>query len=522
MSLQGSPCFVSGQYFSRAASGPIFKSWALAPAALLLAAAALFATGPAFAQYPGQVSKKNSDKIPELRAIAVLEWTGEAGKPKASRIVPVSIYNGEHLEDAGLYLARPQPLALAGEVEYELKQNGHTVGLFDIKNSGQEEGSWVGYGEWKPMPAPKADASARPPKLDDDDYSADDKPVLHRKQKSDSSTKSGGGSTAPAPQTGSDDSDRPTLHKKTDDSSSQGNSGGSAPGSEPGSASGTAPGTSSGTSAESSSDNTSSDPDRPVMKKPKKSKEPEDIGHVNSVAGFTDPDRPRLKRGMSNFDSLKVLPTLMGLPPDMQQAVAVSDVHNRPDHPWSYAWANPEDEGKMKAQMEDIARMALGIAHPAPPAAQAKTGTKSGTAAGAAHHAVTARKAAPAPPPAPLEDEQFRVFELAYGSGATMVLTAQTPGPLATQRFVTLIAQPDLYGKVLVLFKQVTDGAHLDETPRMRLVDAVDALADNRGELLFELRGETSRQFALYRVLRGSADKIFESFGSNFGTVVSE
>ena len=45
--------------------------------------------------------------------------------------------------------------------------------------------------------------------------------------------------------------------------------------------------------------------------------------------------------------------------------------------------------------------------------------------------------------------------------------------------------------------------------PRMRLVDAVDAMADNRGELLFELRGETQRQFALYRVLRGQAEQTF-------------
>jgi hypothetical protein len=74
---------------------------------------------------------------------------------------------------------------------------------------------------------------------------------------------------------------------------------------------------------------------------------------------------------------------------------------------------------------------------------------------------------------------------------------------------VTLVAQPDLYGGVLVLYKSVTDSAHLDETPRMRLVDAVDAMGDNRGELLFELRGQTQRQFALFRVLRGSAEQLF-------------
>jgi hypothetical protein len=82
----------------------------------------------------------------------------------------------------------------------------------------------------------------------------------------------------------------------------------------------------------------------------------------------------------------------------------------------------------------------------------------------------------------------------------------QKPAP---QKFVTLIAQPDLYGGILVLFKSVTDSAHLDERPRMTLVDAVDAMADNRGELLFDLRSKTQRQFALYRVLRGSAEQLF-------------
>ena len=65
----------------------------------------------------------------------------------------------------------------------------------------------------------------------------------------------------------------------------------------------------------------------------------------------------------------------------------------------------------------------------------------------------------------------------------------------------------------------MTDGTHLDETPHMRLVDAVDALADNRGELLFELRGETERQFALFRVMRGRADKLFVAGGGYYGAI---
>ena len=72
------------------------------------------------------------------------------------------------------------------------------------------------------------------------------------------------------------------------------------------------------------------------------------------------------------------------------------------------------------------------------------------------------------------------------------------------------MAQPDLYGNVLVLLKNVTDAAHLDDTPRMRLVDAVDAMADNRGELLSSARRHPAPVRTLPRV-RGQADKLFVS-----------
>ena len=462
----------------------------------VLAGACLLAALPVWAQYPGQV-KKNPKDMPELRAVAVLEWTGEMGKPKACRIVPVTVLDGGVLQDGGVYLARPQPLALAGEVEYVLETNGKSIGLFDIENSGQEQGSWVGYGTWKGMPAaepkPSAAELAAKMKIEDED---DDKPVLHRKKHADEGPAGGSGSDSGASGSGSvsdssapaapSDPDRPVLHKPP-------------------------PSQSSGSGSGSSSTTAGDDPDRPKLKKD--NKKTADAGHVESLPDISDPDRPRLKRGKSTGYQLNVVPSLMGLPPDMQQAVAVSDVKTGPDHPWTYTWANPGDEAKMKAALEDMARDALGLnASPAPVPAAKKTTASAKKKA----------KPAPPPPPAPLVDEQFRVFELAYGSGATLVLTAHTDGPRAQEKFVTLIAQPDLYGNVLVLLKHVTDGSHLDEVPRMRLVDAVDALADNRGELLFELRGDTLRQFALYRVLRGRAEKLFVTGGGEFGTSSTE
>jgi hypothetical protein len=458
-----------------------------------LAVIALTLTALTWAQYPGQIKKPVKD-TPDLRAVAVLEWTGELGKPKACRMIPVTVFDGEKLQDAGVYLARPQPLALTGEVEYELKLNGKTFGLFDIQNAAQEQGSWVGYGKWRVMPAPKPVKATAPEKVDEDIQ--DDKPVLHRKQHGDGSGSSGS-SNAPA---ADEDPDRPKLHKKTSDSGSDGS--GTDAGAKP-----------------------ADDPDRPKLEKkpgsapsgnPASSPVPAgDLGNVESVHNASDPDRPLLKHGKSSGFGAEVVPTLMGLPSDMQQAVAVSDAKSRPEHPWTYAWANPDDEGKMKAAVEDVARVALGLSAPvSPPPAPRHTGTA------AVKH--TAKPGAPPPPPPALADEQFRVFELAYGAGATLVLTAHTDGPLPSQKFVTVIAQPDLYGNVRVLFKSVTDYAHLDEIPRMRLVDAVDALADNRAELLFELRGDNSRQFALYRVYRGTAEKLFVSGGGAYVTVSSE
>jgi hypothetical protein len=518
---------------------------------MLFALAALLIALPAGAQYPGQVTKSGQDG-PTVRAVGVLEWTGEEGHPKASRLVPVTVYDGQDLQDGGIYLARPAPLALSSEVEYELKQNGKTVGLFDINSAGQEQGSWVGFGVWKPLPKPKpiatkadqlaskevwgGDAQSDRPTLHRKAHSGDtsssgagnsddnsgqaadpDRPTLHKKSSSDGGSDTGSSTTAP---NSAPDPDRPTLHKKdtsdngADKSPSGTDSSNTAPDPDrPTLHKKTPNDSSSDPSTASTGSSSAPDPDRPTLSK-KSAKKVEDVGYVESLPDSTASDRPHLMRGKPAELAGAVLPTVMGLPPDMHQAVAVSDAKNRPEHLWSYSWSNPDDEAKMKAEMEDIARKALGLTPIPPPAPPAPKRTTT--------PATRKTKLVPAPPPAPLVDEQFRVFELAYGSGATMVLTAHTDGQGAQQKFVTLVGQPDLYGKVVVLLKSVTDAAHLDDAPRMRLVDAVDAMADNRGELLFELRGATQRQFALYRVLRGQANKLFVSGPGSIASQINE
>ena len=167
------------------------------------------------------MTKKSKD-TPDLRAIGVLEWTGDEGKPKTSRLVPITVYDGQALQDGNVYLARPQPMALASEVEYQLEKNGQPIGLYDIKHAGQEQGLWVGYGAWKPLPSAKL---ATPKAVVDDGFNPDDdKPVLHRKH-SDASSKPGSNSARSLTQarlgkrlipTGLHCTRRPSTHDSSD------------------------------------------------------------------------------------------------------------------------------------------------------------------------------------------------------------------------------------------------------------------------------------------------------------------
>src|ERR1700761_6419514 len=124
-----SPLTTSPLHYGRA--GRAASSRGLCVSRMTPIAVVLLAVGSAVAQYPGQVkTDKDKDKeTPSLRSVAVLEWTGDLGKPKTSRLVPITVFDGEQLQDGGEYLARPEPLAVAGGVEYILQRNGDKIGL---------------------------------------------------------------------------------------------------------------------------------------------------------------------------------------------------------------------------------------------------------------------------------------------------------------------------------------------------------------------------------------------------------
>jgi hypothetical protein len=448
-----------------------------------------------------------------VRAIGVYEWTGDMAKPTASRLIPVSLFINGKLEDAAVYMARPVPLALLTDNVYQLDKAGVVQGTLNIlvarhfvaaETAGVSyDDGWFGYGKFVPPGAEKKStlkASATMPKINALDDEDDDQPHFSSRSAAPGSggaaTPTHGGITSTS-STPADDPDRPTLHRSGSGSDTTASSGSTTAGS------GSTP---------------ADDPDRPTLRRHSASDSKKSDGGGPSVTTVADslnddPSRPKLHRGKpANALGEEALPKLTGLPKDLDlhQLVAVSDATDRPVHDFARPWDDEAEHQAILGKLETAARAQLatyeaanGIASTAPAAPAAPKLHKAGTASRRA-----AAKPAP-PPPEPLQDEQLTGYTLSYGGAATYVYHAHTSGLGPALCYVTLVAQVNMQGEPEIAIKNVTDAAHLNRTPRMRLVDAVDAEASNRASLLFELRAQNTRQFALYRVIGARAEQTF-------------
>jgi hypothetical protein len=447
-----------------------------------------------------------------VRAVAVYEWTGEPGKATASRIVPVSLFINGQFEDAGIYMARPVPFVLDRGNIFELEKAGDPQGTVELSYQRhiQPGGAptfadgWTAYGKFKPAPQPVLVAAKKSGPLPQIVSSGGNGPHLTNKSADssstadkttvDRSTAAGSGTTVSA-SPADKDPDAPTLHNK---------------------------------SASTTASDTSNDPDdpaeRPTLKRrtPQEEKADQKKKQTASVTGGgslnDDPDRPNLHRGKpaGGLDEQDI-PPMTGLPAGMQQMVGVSDAKNRPEHTFVRLWENDSEKAEVTAKMQEFARAKLAeygdapVPDPAPAAVPApKTpAPKTAAARAAAKKAAAAAPPPPPPPPVTLADESLKGYTLSYGGAATFCYTASSAGAGKTTRYVSVVAQRDPLGALQVAMSNATDSAHLDRAPWMRLVDAVDADASNRASLLFEQRGETSRQFALYRVIGAKAEQLF-------------
>lgn len=489
--------------------------------------------GPAIAQMH-KVEKPQQ----VVRAVGVYEWTGDLAKPKASRLVPVTLFINGEFQDAGVYMPQPVPFALDSGNVYELKQAGADKGTVTLEYArhlqtanGDYEDSWMGYGSFK-APAPPKPVIARhssgpmPQVASSVKDSVDpDRPVLLRRAGSESTD------DAPAPSAPSaapaakrtaaaqlpagennpaDDPDRPILKRPANESASNAGSD-STKSSSTGPATTSAPGSPPETPTAGSSPE--SDPNRPTLKRGRSNQGP--FGSQPDAAGMdaslnSDPNRPILRPGGPAGETTGGnLPKLIGMPDDMHQMVAVSDAVNREPHVFTREWEDPTEEIAIRAKIEAIAQAKL-AAYAKENALESERATAIHTSAKRTTAARRRTKATVAPAEA-LMDESLKGYTLSYGGDPTFVYTAHTAGTGSAQRLVTVVAQTDETGELRPVLTSVTDADHLDRTPEMKFIDVVDADASNRASLLFELKEQSTRQFALYRVYAGQSQQVFLS-----------
>jgi hypothetical protein len=434
------------------------------------------------------------------RAVAVYEWTGDLAKPTAARLVPVSLFIDGELKDGGTFYARPIPLALLTGNLYSLEKAGLPQGTLTLAfarhlqsaTSGSSGDTadlgWFGYGQYAPLPPPPKEkplqASATLPVIVSSKDA--DRPSFKRAPSPEPTKPSVSAPPAPGTPGAADDPDRPHISK--------------APESSP----------------------TADDPDRPSLRR-RDPKEVENDRKAHEESGVSampgslndDPDRPNMHRGKPGGADAPTPTQLSGVPPDLHQMVAVSDAVTRGPHPFARPWDSPAERAALLAENAKLARPLVEryaaanqlplVTAPSSPKIPPPTTRPKGARS-------TSRVASEPKPvssaPFQFADEHIEGFTLSYGGLPTFVYTATVPsaGP---QLYAIVVTQRLPSGELQTALTAVTDSAHLDRTPWLRLVDAVDPDAGHRASLLFELRGQTSRQFALYRILSAKADQIF-------------
>jgi hypothetical protein len=430
------------------------------------------------------------------RAIGVYEWTGDIAKPSAARLIPVSLFLEGHFEDAGVYLARPVPFVLQTGDVYSIEEAGLSLGTLDVdyarnvvtRRSASDTdgtGAWYGYGKFSPPYVPKKSdlrATAKPVSIDGVSSADDDQPhfVVRagaqdtgdvQAAKSDSKTSKSTTASAPNPAP-ADDPDRPTLRHR----------------------------------------------DPQPEGKAKKQKPGGEVIPMNTSLN-DDPDRPKLRRGVPSEEL--VPQQLSGLPTNLHQATAVSDPVNRDAHVFTRDWESPREHEETLAAVQSLARPLIAaylttnklqavVAKPASsgPSFASKPAVTAKSMTPAAKRAA-AKAATEAASTFSLTNEVLTGYLLSYGGLPTFVYTVEVPVAAGGPVYLTMVTQRLPSGELQVALQSVTDATHMDRVPWMRPVDVVDPDASHRASLLMELRAQSSRQFALYRIVTAQAEQTF-------------
>lgn len=470
------------------------------------------------------------------RALAVLQLSANG---KAS-LVPIAILVNGKFWDAGAYKANPVPMALEPGTVYEGYRTGSSQGLFTIgsalhSNSANAPVPWVGTGNWMPAGteiATKTHAAESVPVGIDN---SDAPPRLTKNPAPPASVNppSTAAPSTPSQPSGSSGSgdEPPRLTKPAASPSTP--SAAPADSSSPAQTSSAPAGAADAKSSAKSSDGKSGDA-KPSTDKSSDSKPDERANVPASDSGASEANRPRLRRGkpaesfadedvpgyskpgaalpVSAANATKAVATPSDKGP-ITLIPAISDATSSATHSYAFEWLKDE-EGERKQQMITYAREQVRAYVNARAQAQI-TPPPTGPAS-------ARRKQATKVPEPILENVQMIAYDLWTTNHPIMVFAADAhmPPPAGTahatadpglEYTIMLVAHTDIYNNLQKLFLAVTDKNHLDVTPRLELIDAVDADGDGRGELLFR---ETSDAGTGWIIYRASGDKLWKMFDS--------
>jgi hypothetical protein len=421
-----------------------------------------------------QGTRKGKEKTP--RALGLLELAPD-GK---ARLIPIAIMVDGKFYDASAYKASPVPLALWSETVYEAERNGVSQGLFTVRGAARAGNNWFAEGTWQPA---GSEPSAKPRRTDS-------KPVLD-------------------PDEGPPKLRRPDAQK-------------------PQAAETPAPSAPPPPQAKAPEPAPSdAGPARPTTS-PRPSAPTPDVSENSGAGNDTDPNRPVLQRGKKQTfgstqaglqakatgksDSAAAGKAADKKPTEKkatQLIPAISDAAGPDPRPYAYD-VKPDEEQKFRGKMLAMAAEAV--------EARAKL-LSPGSGVKPAARASAAGRKAPKTPSASFDDIQFRAFDLWNANEPVFVLSARAQMPKDPAKdepatdltyFVTLVAKADMYGELRKLQTSVTDDHHLDETPRLELIDAVDADGDGRGEFLFRQISDAGSSWAVYRAGADSLLPLFE------------
>jgi hypothetical protein len=488
-------------------------------------------------------SKKPAKRGP--RAIGVIEFLPKGG----ARLVPIALWMDGRYYDASFYGANPEPMALQPETLYQAMSNGEPTGWFTVTVPKQINGNWIADGKWRPQTAfdvAQAQQAAKQPKKKTRSPTDDDSgpPVLRRAPgsgSSDTASSDQGGaaesssasspppSASNAPKSSSDDTDRPTLKNSSPSASSSTSSSNdsgrptltnSSPsdsasssrptlGGDTSQANGQPP-TATPPPAPPSSSPDENDPDRPVLHRGRPTAEPSASATSTVAPKISASKAPPASAAAQSqkAPSATRAPRPNPEPGHAYPAISDAGVYETRSLMYPMTAAEKDERGKpmLALALDEVRsyhskRQQATAAPKSPPKAAAKPPAKT-----VAHTESLV-----------VSDYDLRAFDLDFSNSPTFVLTAKVPAPSAQppssgefDYFVTLVARVDINGQVQKIFSSVTDNNHLDAFPRLEIIDALDADANGRGELLFRQHSDGGISYALYRVYPYQMVKLFE------------